>query len=178
MTSSLNFILLEPNLHDIYIAIGTKAYNQHYRHLWPNGNTTTYIENSFTKEVLANEELDLNTELYLLEKDGDYIGLLKLVINKSIGDFNDTDALYLDKIYILQEYTGMGIGKVSLNFIEERAKRFSKKVIFLASMQNGPALPFYLANKFTIIDTTEVPFKNVIEKEKPMYILLKEVSFT
>lgn len=175
MKSSLKFILLEPKLYDIYITIGIRSYNQYYRHLWPNGDTTTYIENSFTKEVLANEELNTNTELYLLEKDGDYVGLLKLETNKSIANFNEKEALYLDKIYILQEFTGTGIGKATLDFVEARAREFSKKAIFLASMQRGAALPFYLANKFIIIDTTKVPFNNVIEKEKPMYILLKEV---
>jgi GNAT superfamily N-acetyltransferase len=175
MKSTIKFEPLVPLLYDDYIKIGTTAYNQHYRHLWPYGDTSTYIENSFTKEVLLKEEKDENTALYLLKMKDDYVGILKITLDMAIAKLNKSEALYLDKIYIQNEFTGLGIGRETLKFIEIKARELSKKAIFLGAMQNGPALSFYLANNFSIIDTTKVPFKNVIEKEKPMFILLKKV---
>ncbi|WP_339838279.1 GNAT family N-acetyltransferase [uncultured Maribacter sp.] len=175
MKNNVQFEQLIPSLYNNYITIGTKAYNQHYRHLWPNGDTSTYIQNSFTKEVLLKEEQDKNTVLYLLKLDGIYVGLLKINLDMAVAELSKSQALYLDKIYILKEFTGLGIGRETLKFIENKAKELSKKAIFLESMQNGPALPFYLANNFSIINTTKVPFENVIEEEKPMFVLLKKI---
>ncbi len=175
MKSTITFEPLVPSLYHHYINIGTTAYNQNYRHLWPNGDTSTYIQNSFTKEILLKEEQDKNTALYLLKMKDDYVGILKITLDMAIAKLNKLEALYLDKIYIQKEYTGMGIGRETLKFIETKARELSKKAIFLGSMQNGHALSFYLANNFSIIDTSKVPFENVLEEEKPMYILLKEI---
>ncbi len=86
------------------------------------------------------------------------------------------EALYVDKIYIQKEFTGMGIGKITLDFVTDKAKNLEKRLIFLEAMQKGPALPFYLKNDFKIVGRTQIPFKGAIEEEKPMYILIKELN--
>lgn len=175
MKEDVQFEPLEPDFYNTYIEIGTRAYNQHYRHLWPNGDTTTYIQNSFTHEVLLQEEQNLDTALYLIKSGRAFVGILKITLHKEIQEYRNHQALYLDKIYILKEFSGKGIGKECLQFVENIATNLSKKVVFLESMQKGKALPFYLANKFSIVDNTKVPFENVIEEEKPMYLLMKKI---
>ncbi|TLP80423.1 GNAT family N-acetyltransferase [Maribacter sp. ACAM166] len=175
MNDSVLFELLVPNLYDTYIGIGTIAYNEHYRHLWPNGDTSTYIENSFTKKVLLKEELDQNTSLYLIRTNKSYAGILKITLDKAIDKHSKRNSLYIDKIYIQNKYTRLGIGRKTLEFVTTRAKELSKSVIYLEAMQKGLALPFYLSNDFTIIGNTKIPFKNAIEVEKPMYTLLKYI---
>ncbi|TDT47447.1 acetyltransferase (GNAT) family protein [Maribacter spongiicola] len=175
MENSIQFLLLKPEDYNIYIEIGTKAYNQHYTHLWPDGDTTTYIKNSFTKEVLLHEEKDEDTTLYLIKLNSDYVGILKVTLHKQLQDYSKVDALYLDKIYILNEFSGQGVGSKTLKFVEQIATDHSKKAIFLESMQKGLALPFYLSHSFFIVANTQVPFNNVIEEEKPMYLLRKDV---
>ena len=175
MENDIQFAPLKPELYSTYIEIGTKAYNQHYTHLWPNGNTTNYIKNSFTNEVLLHEEEDEDTALYLIKLNSDYVGILKITLHKQLQDYSRADALYLDKIYILNEFSGKGIGSKSLKFVEQIAKDHSKKAIFLESMQKGLALPFYLSHSFAIVANTQVPFNNVIEEEKPMYLLRKDI---
>ena len=175
MLKSIHFEPLVPSLYNTYIEIGTRAYDQHYRHLWPNGETATYIQSSFKKEILLREEKDENTNLYLIQSNGNYAGILKITLHKAVANYSKLDALYLDKIYIQKEYTGLGIGKETLKFVMERAKNLTKKAVFLEAMQKGPALNFYIQNKFTIITTTHIPFTNALEEEKPMYVLLKEI---
>ena len=175
LNEGVQFEPLELGFYDTYIEIGTRAYNEHYRHLWPNGDTTTYIQNSFTHEVLLKEEQDLDTALYLIKSDHTYVGILKITLHKEILEYRNHQALYLDKIYILKEFSRKGIGKKCLQFVGNIATKLSKKVVFLESMQKGKALPFYLANKFSIVDNTKVPFENVIEEEKPMYLLMKKI---
>lgn len=176
MNDNIKFEKLVPSLYDVYIRLGTVAYNQHYRHLWPNGDTSPYIENSFTDKVLIREAKDDNTALFLIRYNEDYAGILKITFDKSIDLYTPKESLYIDKIYIKKEYTGCGIGKNVIQFVLEKALKRKKKVIYLEAMQKGAALPFYLAHDFKIIGTTEIPFKNAIEEEKPMFVLLKKIS--
>lgn len=172
---SIHFVELVPHLYDTYINIGTTAYNQHYRHLWPKGDTTTYINHSFTNKVVADEELNKNTMLCLIQSEGTYVGILKMTLHRRIMTYDESEAMFLDKIYILKEYSGRGIGANSIGIIEDLARKLSKKAIFLEAMQKGKALAFYLANDFNIVAKSKVPFANVIEEEKSMYLLKKDI---
>ena len=175
MEIDLQFEPLTAELYTTYINIGTTAYNQHYRHLWPNGDTFTYIENSFTEKVLFQEEKDQNTSLFLIKSKHSYTGILKITFNKAFDNYSAFESLYIDKIYVLKEYTGQGIGRKTIEFVINLAKKRMKKAVYLEAMKKGPALPFYLANNFAIVGTTEVPFPNVINEEKPMFILSREI---
>ncbi len=176
MRNIIHFEPLTPEKYHSYNTIGIKAYNQHYLHLWPNGDSTTYIESSFTNKVLEKEALDANTSLFIIHRHNLPAGILKITFNKSLGKYSEKDALYVDKIYILKECTGSGIGKKVLQFVSLRAKELGKKAIWLDAMQKGPALNFYLKNGFEIHGETSVPFENAIEKEKPMYVLVKKIE--
>lgn len=175
MQDTIQFEPLVPENYHHYIEIGTKSYNQHYKHLWPKGNTDTYIQNSFTLDVLLKEEKDYNTHLFMIKYNQVYVGILKITLNKPYGDLQKDDVLFLDKIYILKEHSGKGIGAKSILFLEEYGRKLSKKVIILESIQKGPAKDFYLTRNFNIVGSTSFPFKNVIESEKPMYVLMKTI---
>lgn len=176
MKEDLQFIPILPEHYQKYIEIGTQAYNEHYPHLWKNGDTSTYIKNSFTKEVLRKEQKDLNTRLFLVSYTNVPMGILKYTIKKSISEHTAEDALYVDKIYFLKSYTGRGIGQRTLNFITLEAKAKNKKIIWLDAMVKGPALLFYIKNGFKIVGDKKVPFDNAIEDEKAMYTLLKKIT--
>ncbi|MFS4467322.1 GNAT family N-acetyltransferase [Maribacter sp. 2210JD10-5] len=167
---------LVPEDYETYIKVGQKAYNEHYRHLWPNGDTRTYIETSFTTEVLLKEEKDKNTSLYIIYTDGEAVGILKIIHDSPLKNFNSSEALLLDKIYILRAYSGKGIGRKILDFVTDKALRLNKKIVWLDTMQKGLALHFYLKNGFKMYCDSLLPFENAIEKEKPMYILTKQLE--
>lgn len=162
--------------YDTYIEVGTKAYNQHYLHLWPNSDSTPYIESSFTKDILLKEESDANTILFLIYKDKQAAGTLKITINCPLAPFSNDEALLIDKIYLLNEYSGKGIGKKILQFVILRAKGLNKKIVWLDAMQKSPALNFYLKNGFEIHSDSKVHFMEVIKEEKPMYVLVKKIG--
>jgi len=175
MKTIVHFEPITEEKYATYIEIGTKAYNQHYHYLWPKGNTTPYIKTSFTQEVLLQEKQDSNTSLFLINYTKETIGILKLSLNKSLGTYPKEDALYVDKIYLKKEATGKGIGKKVIQFILLRAKELGKRIIWLDTMQKGPAINFYSANGFQKYGTTTLSFAEALEGEKPMYIMVKPV---
>ncbi len=176
MKDVLHFEPLTAEKYQTYIDVGTRAYNQHYLQLWPSGKSKPYIESSFTKEVLSKEESDVNTILYIIELNGMAIGIFKITLNCSLGPFTKQEALYIDKIYILNAYSGQGIGKKILRFVQLRAKTLSKKIIWLDTMQRGLALSFYQKNGFKIYGESRVLFETVLAEESLMWVMTKEVD--
>lgn len=166
---------LSPKMFDKYIQVGTKAYNEHYTHLWANADTSPYVQESFTHAVLKEEHSDANTQFFLIKKHGIYVGIVKLIIDCAIDGYSKKEALYLDKIYIIKEAVGQGIGTKTLEFILLRAKEANKKLVWLATMQKGPALNFYKQHGFYVHSTTEVKFEHVLDEEKPMFIMKKKI---
>jgi len=175
MKNIVHFEPITPENYPSYIEVGTKAYNQHYLHLWPDGNSNPYIESSFTKKVLEKEERDSNTILYRILNNQKAVGVLKITLDSAIDSFSKEEALCVDKIYILNERSGMGIGKKVLQFALLRAKELNKKIVWLDTMQKGPALDFYLKNGFEIHTESKVTLPTVIEKERLMWVLVKPV---
>lgn len=175
MKDIVYFEPLRPETFDTYITIGTKAYNQHYLHLWPHGDTAPYIQTSFTATIVKKEFRDINTQLFLIYRNKECVGILKLITDAPLEAYSKKEALYLDKIYIIKDASGEGIGTKALQFIWLRAKAAEKRVLWLAAMQKGPALNFYKKNGFNIHSTTEIKFKQAIKVEKPMFIMIKRI---
>ena len=176
MTNIVHFEPLTPKTYQDYIEVGTRAYDQHYLHLWPNGDSTPYVSRSFTLEVLEKEEQDKNTLLFIIRLNGEAVGVLKFTLNANLYQFTDEEALYVDKIYITNEHAGKGIGKKVLQFVLLRARAMEKQVVWLDAMQKGPALNFYLKNGFEIYSEREIRLPKILEAEKHMYIMVKRLS--
>lgn len=176
MRGVIHFEPLTPKTYQDYIRVGTRAYDQHYLHLWPNGDSTPYISSSFTMKVLEKEEHNKNTLLYTIRQYDTAVGILKFTLNANLDKYAKEEALYVDKIYILNEYSGKGIGKKALQFVLLRAKEINKRIVWLDTMQKGPALNFYLKNGFEIYDKSEVKLPSVLEAEKHMYIMVNRLS--
>lgn len=176
MKDILHFEPLTSATYETYIEVGILAYNQHYLHLWPSENTTPYIESSFTEEVLIKEENDKNTILYIIHLNDKAVGVFKITLNCSQDSYTKDEALYVDKIYILNEHSGKGIGKKVLQFAELRAKELDKQIIWLDTMQKGPALHFYLKNGYKIHGESKVHFAAVLPEEKFMWVMVKKIE--
>ena len=173
-----NTVTLVPVNHDnhtTYLTIGIKSYRENYLHLWENEDPTPYISNGFTSEVVERELQDPNALNFLVNLGDETVGVLKLLKDRGIDEILDTEALKAEKIYLLKEHSGKGIGKQLIQFIEETARALNKKVIWLDAMQKGKPVQFYQKNGFIIKRESEVTLPRVKPEEKPMYILTKEL---
>ena len=156
---------------DIYNAVGRKSYYQHYLHLWENREPEPYISTSFTENVVLEELKDPNLAHFIIKLNSEAVGVMKTVINAELNQYPSEKAMLLEKIYLLNEYSGKGLGKRSLDYIVEFARSYNKEILWLDTMKNGRPLPFYLDYGFEIIGEKELNFNKVIPAEKTMYIL-------
>ncbi len=154
-----------------YIEIGIRSYEEHYLHLWPNSDPSPYISNNYTIGIVSRELQNEQFEHYLVELDSRAVGLFKLVLNAALGDYGSGDALLVEKIYLLANYSGMGLGRAAINFIIQKARNMGKKIIWLDTMKNGPALNFYLNFGFEIVGKTELSYPSALDGQKAMLIL-------
>ena len=176
MKNIIHFEPLTEQSYAEYIAIGTKAYQQHYLHLWPNQDASPYLKSSFTQAVLEKEALDDNTVLYIIRWNKEAVGIFKITLQAPLKNSTAKASLCVNKIYVLKEYSGKGIGKKVLQFATLRAKELKKEMVWLDTMQKGPALHFYLKNGFEIHSETTVQLPTVLEDEKLMWILTKTMK--
>ena len=154
-----------------YIEVGIKSYCQHYLHLWEDRDPEPYISKSFTENVVIDELQDANVVHFLTTHEDQVVGIIKVLINAALGETPSEKAMLLEKIYLLSEYAGQGLGRQCLDHMVELAKAENKEVLWLDTMKNGRALSFYLDYGFTISGERELEFAKAIPAEKPMYIL-------
>jgi Acetyltransferases len=168
-------IPVDPSNLDIYTSVGTQSYREHYLHLWENEDPTPYISHGLTKEAVQRELEDKNNQHFLIQYDGDTAGILKLVTDCGIDEIPKETALKAEKIYLLQEHSGKGLGKQVLQYIEDYARSIGKKMVWLDTMQKGNPIFFYQKNGYVIKRESEVSLQGAKPSEKPMWILTKNL---
>lgn len=160
---------------ETYINVGKKSYEEHYLHLWENEDPSPYINSSFSRKVVENELADVNVANYLVKMGDAAVGIVKIIIDHPLDELSEKDSLLAQKIYLLQAYSGMGIGKKVLQLIEDHARGLGKKVVWLDTMQKGGPIKFYLKNGFKIKKESEIKLPGAKPSEKPMWVLTKEL---
>jgi len=172
----IDIVPLTPELVDSYIRIGIKSYCQHYLHLWENRDPGPYIENSFSRDIVQQECEDPNVYLFLIFRHTLPVGILKLILNKTFKLPEPIKCLFLERIYLLAEYSGTGIGTRVIEFTEAMAKDLNIKAVCLETMQKGPALKFYRKNGYDIWSAKNLEYPGSVKAERPMFILGKHLK--
>lgn len=117
--------------------IGIKSYLPHYSHLWKTGGVKWYMNRCFGEDFLVNEIADENVEYYIVENDGENIGMMKIVLQKKVPNSEIENALYLEKIYFVKEWTGRGVGRKSIDFVLLRAGELWRDCVWLEAMDTA-----------------------------------------
>ena len=158
---------------DLYVNVGQQSYREHYLHLWENEDPLSYLSISFYHEPVMKELLDTHCENYLIKTINGIAGVLKISFDKGYGKWSAKDSLYLHRIYLLNAYSGIGVGKATLEFVCEKARAHNKKVIWLEAMKKGVAKNFYQKNGFKIVGETIITLKGILHQESEMWVMAK-----
>ena len=159
----------------IYLETGEAAYQDHYCHLWPGGDPWPYLTRNFTPEIVEAELQDPQVRLWLVLCEGAPAGICKLVLGKDHGSMPPGSCLFIEKIYFKNCFTGQGLGSVMIREISRLGLQTGKRFLWLEAMQKGPALSFYLDRGFKILGETQVPHPEVLEEEKMMWVMGREL---
>lgn len=112
-------------------------------------NMAQYIEESLSEARLSEELNEKNSEFYFAQADS-IIGYIKINFNGAQTEQHDADALEIERIYVLQEYYGQGVGQQLMDLAKSIAIGRGIERIWLGVWEeNERALRFYTKNGFT-----------------------------
>ena len=152
-----------------------EAYAKHFSDHWNENGLELYLEKEFSDERL---EIDLNNPLiayYFIESNKKIVGFLRINY-ESNPELSIEDNCELEKMYILPEYTKLGIGKAALGAVIEKIQKRGKKYLFLCVIDtNINAIAFYEKSGFKFHSKTRLEdpyFKEELKGMNRMYLKL------
>lgn len=152
--------------------IGIRSYLPHYSHLWKPGGVEWYLNRCFSDEALQNDFSNPNIEYYIIADERQNVGILKLVLQKPLLDSEIANALYLEKIYLIKEWTGKGAGNKLIQFTFKRAKELNRECVWLMAMDTAdkPVAAYQKAG-FVIHSRTKLDFEMMKEEFRGMIVM-------
>jgi diamine N-acetyltransferase len=136
--------------------IGEKTYREHFSEIWTEVGINNYLQAQFDMEKLVNSFTEDGTKYFLSYWNLEPVGLIKLNFNKSLPNSSNDTGLELEKIYLLKEFSGRGIGEKMLNFVINQAIQNLERFVWLDVLKNNDrAKRFYERNGFIVVDEIE-----------------------
>ncbi|MFK7787802.1 MAG: N-acetyltransferase family protein [Crocinitomicaceae bacterium] len=130
--------------------LGSTTYVESHGSFIENKNDLShYIDSAFSHEKTTQELHDRQNLFYLIFTDDLPIGYAKLVQNSTHECVSSNQACRLERIYILDKYIPLKVGKQFLAFTEEKAKSLEFDTLWLSVyVKNLRAIKFYEKNDF------------------------------
>ncbi len=175
MHSEIHFKKCSEGDIDSLIHVSQQFYPEHYTHIWKNDDPSYYINLSFNRKAFEKDFKIENILYFLIQKRGTNLGLLKVRKNEKVSSFSDSEAIQLEKIYLLKNSTGLGIGKKGLEFTKNYAVSLGKKILWLDVMTTSPALVFYQKNGFRTISFYNLDYPGLKDGYREMQRMIMEI---
>lgn len=153
--------------------VGRATYEPYYPHIWKTGGLDWYMEKCFGADLLTAELADPGTEFLLAtDEQGQIVGFLKLILLKPVPETDLSNALYLEKIYLMPGYFGKGAGQQLMAWVSEKARQMGRDAVWLQVMKTGPVSAYERAG-FMNIGPTRFEFDLLKEEERDGWVMLK-----
>ena len=104
----------------------------------------------YTPEALRAQQQN-GQQFFSANLNGNMVGFMGLTLMES-------SRLKIDKLYLLSNFRGMGLGKMLLNFAFDEARKQNASTVFLNVNRHNQSLLFYQAYGFEISETVDIPF--------------------
>ncbi len=135
------------------------------------------------KPILSEEQLNFmfekwysKNEIERLIKSNEQEFFLQLENNLPIGYSSissiNPNVYKLNKIYILPNLKGQGLGKLFLNYIEDEVRKKGGKILELNVNRYNTAYHFYLKMGYIVIKEEDIPIGNYFMND---YIMQKDL---
>ncbi|WP_018478930.1 GNAT family N-acetyltransferase [Pontibacter roseus] len=156
-------------------SIAIRSYDDHYTYLWHDAGAW-YKERCFSEEALRSELEDPNAAFFLISYQDVTVGFLKLNIDKALDGYTAQECLELERLYLVHEAAGIGIGKWAVEFTVQYALEKGKRIVWLKAMDSSRSVDFYERNGFVKCGTYELDFEKMKEMYRGMHVLKRELA--
>lgn len=116
-------------------------------------NMTTYLEEEFSISTLSTQLTNPFSEFYFALQNNAIIGYLKLNVGSSQIEIKQNKSIEIERIYVLQEFFGKGVGQQLLEKAIKIAQLKNAHYLWLGVWEENPrAIQFYKKNGFVAFD--------------------------
>ncbi|HTI90037.1 MAG TPA: GNAT family N-acetyltransferase [Puia sp.] len=179
MVAPVDIRLMLPEDLDTLYKISRDAYSLNFGHHWEEGGLEAYMNKVFGREVLALELAAPVIHYYVAFVSRQPVAFMKLNLHSNLPGADPEKGIELDKLYILPDYKGFGIGAQFLELAFRVAAATGKETFWLAVIDtNTAAMAFYEKAGFRRHSTMRVGYPKFREELKGMWRMEKKLSDT
>ncbi|MCI2230110.1 GNAT family N-acetyltransferase [Polaribacter sp. MSW13] len=132
-----------------------------------------YISKNFNAGNFIEELKQKENLYYILEYQGKVAGYSKIVFNSENDNISHKNITLMNRLYLLEDFYGLGLGKELFNFNLTLCKQNNQKGIWLKVwVENEKAINFYKKNGFKIVGKSD--FKISETHSNPNHIMYLE----
>ena len=151
-------------------ALGKKTFLETFADTNTASDMAKYLEESFNIRQLKAELENKHSEFFFVLTDTEPVGYLKLNHAIAQNEFQDKNALEIERFYALKKVHGKHIGKALMNKAMERAMDLAVDFVWLGVWEyNHRALRFYQKHGFEVFDKHNF----VVGKDVQIDLLMK-----
>jgi len=135
-------------------------------------NMEAYSAVAFTSQRILSELINPDSEFYFAMLDNEVAGYLKLNFNDAQTEFQDENAMEVERIYVSRQHHKKRIGQQLLDFAVETAAKKQFEYVWLGVWEhNTNAIGFYQHNGFEVFSSHEF----FLGDDKQTDLLMKRV---
>lgn len=139
---------------EMLLELAITTFENTYAHLNDPEDFENYMNKAFSKEQFLSELNDPAAHFYILEDNNDFIGYVKLNLDKASGELIAEESVELERIYLIKSSQGKGYGWKLVEKAIEVGKEYHKNTLWLGVWQeNHKAIQFYKRCGFEIFGT-------------------------
>ena len=146
--------------------LANKIWWQAYSSILSNEQITVMLTEMYDPEILSTQ-INKGILFYIAEYKGKACGFISATPKD-----NHLQIYRIEKLYILKEAQGLGVGKQLIKHIEELASKRGFSTIELNVNRNNPAVKFYEKQGFNIIKEIDIPYHHFTLND---YIMQKSI---
>lgn len=157
-----------------WLGIAYESYYSTYDFVWEDGGDL-YLQKNFNRKILEKAyQAGAYIGLCLLEEKP--LGIVLFRLNYPCPLAPQQTQMLLDKIYLLKDAQGKGLGKWCMEWAEAYAQKHQQQSIWLTAMGFSSAYPFYEKLGYHTIHTTILEKQYMREPYRTMHYMEKHLN--
>ncbi len=131
-----------------------------------------YISRNFNKKAIELDITSPNNQYHVIEYENQIVGFSKIMFNYPDENIQDKNVTKMERIYLLKEYYGLGLGKKLFQFNADLAKENQQNGMWLhVWIENKRAIQFYQKMRMNSVGSYDFPVsKDYTNENHVMYI--------
>ncbi|SDG83914.1 GNAT family N-acetyltransferase [Psychroflexus sediminis] len=154
--------------------LSVKTFVESHGHSAKPADIQKYTQTHFNTETLSEALLNPRIFFSKIYVDNQLAGYSKLILNESHPATELSPVAKFERLYLLKDFYGLGLGEELLRHNLDLAKSQDQKALWLfVWTENEKGLKFYQKNEFKVIGQHD--FKISDKHSNPNYVMLKVI---